>query len=109
MEKLPANADNRPAMGLVLRVSELRGLGAVGDSSTERRRLRGCAADLVCRAVRLETKNFRANFSALLLPQIPPSLSPPISTGIFDSGGAGVSRRRNLRTEQLRRAGLSRA
>jgi hypothetical protein len=60
------NADNGSAVGLVLRVSQLRGLGAVGDSSTERGRLRNRAAAVVCRPVRLETENFHSNFSTPL-------------------------------------------
>ena len=45
----PTHASRRCHLGLVLRVSDLRRLDAVGAAPTERRRLCGRAADRVCR------------------------------------------------------------
>src|ERR1700722_2215282 len=93
------NADGRRDLDLVLRLSQLRGLDFVGHFGIERARLCGGAGHLVCRAVRLETKKFRANFSATPPVEIPPPFPKTVSARISGSCGDGISRWRDLCAE----------
>ena len=64
---------------------------------------------VVRRVVGLAQTKFSANFPASSPAKIFPPFPKTISARIFDSGGDGFSRRRDLCANQLRRAGVSRA
>jgi len=95
------HASGHSNLGLVLRLSQLRRLDAVGVASIERRRLPGRAPDWI-RCVRglVETK-FQANFPATFLEKIETPISPALPARISDFGGDGFSGRRVVCTKQL--------
>jgi hypothetical protein len=98
------NADCCCDLGLVMRLSELRWLGTIGNASVERHRLCRHVVDLVHRAVRLENQKFVirsfAPFTRHVQNIIPP-VSAAISAGIFNFDGNGISGRHHLSADQL--------
>ncbi|HZL12941.1 MAG TPA: hypothetical protein VFC85_02245 [Verrucomicrobiae bacterium] len=102
VETCGSRANTRRNLGLVLRISQLRGLGALGVARIKCRRLRNRAGNLVRNAIYLEEKKPARNYCVFFrkhFQKIFPSFPKTISARIFDSGVNGVSRRRDVCAE----------